>query len=368
MDPKIKPISDEDDIYRFTLSGVDVCFANSIRRTILSDIPCVVIHTETHETNKCAISVNTGRLHNEIIKHRLSCIPIHSADLIDFPNKYTLEVHGKNDTDNIMYVTTEHFRIKNKENGNYLTENEVRKIFPPNPQTNSFIDFARLRPRITDSIPGEELKLTAEFSISTAKTNSMYNMVSKCAYGNTIDSAKAAEVWEEQEQKLRSDGMSKDDIEFQKKNFYSLDAYRHFIPNSFDFSIKTVGVYENKELMKKACAILQNKFIDMIQSVDSDTIPIFNSETTMDYCFDVLIEDDDYTIGKVLEYVLYEKYYQGEKTLSFCGFKKFHPHNSDSTIRIAFEKKAEKNMAQQYIREACVISQELFKKIYLMIQ
>jgi DNA-directed RNA polymerase alpha subunit/DNA-directed RNA polymerase subunit L len=366
MNPSISQVSEDGDLLGFTLSGINLCFANALRRTILSDIPCVVIHTETYETNQCNITKNTGRLHNEILKHRLSCIPIHTSDLVDFPNKYVLELNVKNDTENIMYVTTEHFRIKNKENGNYLTKDETIKIFPPNIMTSSFIDFARLRPAISDSIPGEELSLTANFSLSTAKTNSMYNVVSKCSYGNTPDQTKIMEAWETQESKLKSEGSSQTDIEFQKKNFYLLDAQRQFIPDSFDFVLQTIGVYENKDLVKKGCAVLQNKFIDMIQAIDSDIMPIFNSETTMDYCFDVILENEDYTIGKVLEYIIYEKHYQGDKTLSFCGFKKFHPHNADSTLRIAFEKSSDKNSVKFYLREAAIDAQDLFRRIYEM--
>lgn len=366
MNPAISQVSEDGDLLGFTLSGINLCFANALRRTILSDIPCVVIHTETYETNQCTITKNTGRLHNEILKHRLSCIPIHTSDLVDFPNKYMLEVNVKNDTENIMYVTTEQFRLKNKENGNYLTKDETLKIFPPNTLTNSFIDFARLRPAISDSIPGEELVLTANFSVSTAKTNSMYNVVSKCAYGNTPDQTKIMEAWETQESKLKSEGAAQSDIEFQKRNFYLLDAQRHFVPDSFDYVLQTVGVYDNKELVKKGCAVLQNKFIDMIQAIDSDIMPIFNSETTMDYCFDVILENEDYTVGKILEYIIYEKHYQGDKTLSFCGFKKFHPHNADSTLRIAFEKNSDKNSVKLYLRDAAVEAQDVFRRIYDM--
>ena len=64
MQPALNQFSEENDILTFTLHGVNVCFANAIRRTILSDIPIVVIHTDTHETNQCSIKQNTGRLHN----------------------------------------------------------------------------------------------------------------------------------------------------------------------------------------------------------------------------------------------------------------------------------------------------------------
>ena len=368
MNPVLSQISEEDDIYRFTLSGINVSFANAIRRTILSDIPITVIETDTHETNKCTITVNTGRLHNEIIKQRLSCIPIHEKELDILPGKYVLEVNEKNETDNMMFVTTEHFRIRNKESGNYLTKEESRRIFPSNPKTNYYIDFARLRPKMGEGIPGEQLTLSAEFSLGTAKLNSMYNVVSRCSYGNTIDTARVAEIWEELEAKLRGEESTREDIEFQKRNFYLLDAQRQFVPESYDFVIQTLGIYDNKELVQKACAVLQNKLIDMITALDSDVVPIFNSETTIDHCYDVLLEGEDYTIGKVLEYILYEKYYMGDKTLSFCGFKKFHPHNTDATIRVAFTQKSDKNLVRQYVRDACVDAQDLFKRVYHLLK
>lgn len=366
MNPSISNISEEGSIYRFTLGGINVSFANAIRRTILSDIPITAIETETESVNKCTIHANTGRLHNEILKQRLSSIPIHVKDLDELPGKYVLEVDVTNDSENIMYVTTEHFRIQNKESGNYLTKEKTREIFPPCEITGSYIDFARLRPQMGGGLPGEQLKLTAEFSVSNAKVNSMYNVVSKCAYGNTPDKAKIAEVWEEQDAKLRSEGVPAEDIAFQKKNFEILDAQRHFIADSFDFVVQTIGIYDNRELVYKACAILQNKIIDMIQSLDSDTVAIIASQTTMDHCFDVFLDNEDYTIGKVLEYILYEKHYMGDNTLSFCGFKKFHPHDTDARIRIAFDKKGDKTNVKQYLRDACVDAQELFKVVYKM--
>lgn len=366
MNPTLSDISEENDLYKFTLSGTNVSLANAIRRTILSDIPTLCIYTENAATNQCKIQVNTTRLHNEILKHRLSCIPIHHKDLKDLPDNYVLELDLQNETDNMIIVTSEHFRIRNKTNGNYLTEDVVRKIFPANPKTNAYIDFARVRPKIGDSIPGEHLQLTAEFSVHTAKENSMFNVVSKCAYGNTPDVEKAKSVWGEHEDKLRSGNTTAEEIEMQKKNFYLLDAQRHFVPDSFDFVIQTVGVYDNVELVKEACKVLQNKFVELVKSIDSDTVPILNSETTIDFCFDITLEGEDYTIGKVLEYILYEKFYKTEKVFSFCGFKKFHPHNDDSTIRIAYLENSDKRMAAQHLRVAAIDAGNIFKRIYEM--
>lgn len=371
MNPVISNSIEEGDVYKFTLSNVNVSLANAIRRTILSEIQTVVIRTETYQDNQCNITINTSRMHNEIIKQRLSCIPIHITDLNTLPDKYILEVDVKNETENIIYVTTEDFKIKNKMNGNYLTKEETHKIFPPNIKTNSYIDFVRLRPRISDTIPGEQLKLTAEFSISNAKQNSMFNVVSKCAYGNTPDSEKIIEEWNDIEAKLRStgdDGAQKNkEIEFQKKNFYILDAQRRYIPDSFDFVIQTIGVFENKDILKMALTILHNKFAEFMKNLESDIVSILNSETTMDYCYDIIIEDEDYTMGKVIEFILYDHYYMGEKTIDYCGFKKFHPHDNRSTIRIAFTQPSDKSMVKQYLFVTCKKSTEIFHQIVKMV-
>jgi DNA-directed RNA polymerase subunit L len=138
------------------------------------------------------------------------------------------------------------------------------------------------------------------------------------------------------------------------------------VEDSYDFVIETIGIYENKEIIQKACKVLINKLVDITTAIDSDTIPINNSETTMDYCYDIVLENEDYTLGKVLEYILYEKYYAKEKVLSFCGFKKFHPHNQDSVIRLAYVNNSDKNAVRQHLRIAASDAAGVFSKILKM--
>lgn len=376
MEPVVKNLSDDANALYFTLQGVEVSLANALRRTILSDIPTVVIETDTYEKNQCNILTNTGRLHNEILKQRLSCIPIHSTVLRDteddkaLPGNYQLVVDVKNDTDNNIYVTTEDFKLRDKKTGTMLSKEEQEKLFPglfpKNVQTQSYIDFARLRPGIGNDIPGEQISLVSDFSVNVAKSNSMYNVVSKCAYGNTPDKEKAVTIWDKQEASLRQSGESESDIKMLKENFRILDAQRQYIPNSFDFVIESVGVYDNRDIIRKACAVLQNKFIDIVQMIDSGVLSVLTSETSMDHCYDIKLEEEDYTIGKVLEYLLYSKFYEKQETMSFCGFKKFHPHDTNSTIRVAFKEKQEKSVVGTLLREVCVDAQQVFKDIYGM--
>ena len=354
----ISEISEEHGIYRFTLKGIDVSIANSIRRTILNDIPTMVF-----EPAKTRIEINTGRLHNEILKHRLACIPIHMKDHETLLDKYQLVVDVKNETEDILFVTTENFAIQNKENNHFLTKEEQHRIFPPNRLTHYFIDFARLRPKIGD-IVGEHLKLAADFSVKTAKDDAAYNVVSKCSYANSPDHTKIGELKDALEARLKSEELSNTEIDFHLKNFLLLDAKRSFVNNSFDFVIKTIGVYDNRELVKKACVVLQNKCIQLIDAVDSDTVPIYPSEVAFENAYDVKLENEDYTLGNVLEYILYEKYFQGEKTMTFCGFKKFHPHDTHSVIRVAYADKIDKHVVKQNLRLACIEAQDVYRNIY----
>tara|TARA_B110000967_G_scaffold207954_2_gene258653 strand:- start:795 stop:1898 length:1104 start_codon:yes stop_codon:yes gene_type:complete len=364
MQPTISDISHDDDKYKFTLANINVSIINAIRRIILTDIPIVGIYTELHKDNQCNIEKNTSRLHNEIIKQRLSCIPIHMKNLEDLPGKYELVVDMKNETDTNIIVTTEDFKIRSKTSDNYLKEDVVHQIFPKNEKTGMYIDFARLRAKIDDNmIIGEELKLVADFSIQTAKQNSMYNVVSICSYGNTIDMVKVNNIWEQQEKKLVSESLSTDEIKMQKKNFYILDSQRHFKENSFDFIIQSIGIYTNQELLKKACKLLITQYTELIIMIDGEEMRINNNETTMDNSYDIIIEEGDYTIGNILDYMLYENLYK-TGILTFSGFKKFHPHDEFATLRLSFKNVVTKREIGDYLKKSCLEIIQTFDKIY----
>lgn len=362
---KTKPYLDDDDVYHFTLAGINVSFANALRRVILSNIPTIVFHTETYQDNQCTIMKNTGRLHNEIIKQRLSCIPIHSEDN-ELIEKYIMELHVKNDKDEVILVTTKDFKIKNKETGNYLKEEAVHKIFPPHPITNMWIDVARLNPKICDSIDGEELHLTCEFSRKTANDNSMYNVVSKCAYGYTVDENKAKDALEILEKQWASEGLGTEELQFNVKNFNLLDKQRYYVEDSFDFVIQTVGVYTNEQICKKGAMLLYNMCVDFIKTIESNELSIHMSETTMENAYDIILDDEFYTLGKVLEFIMYEKHYMNDRLLNYCGFKKLHPHNTSSIIRLGFVEKTEKSLIQQHLISAAMDASDVFKKIMNM--
>jgi len=366
MNPKIENIREEKNTLLFTLSGVNVSLANAIRRTILSDIPQVVFRTTPYEKNQCTIISNTTRFNNEIIKQRLACIPVYIKDFDQLPLKnYLLEVNVENDSDSIMYVTTENFKIKNVATDTYLSEKDTRAIFPPNDYTGFYIDFLRLRPKISEEISGEKIHLTCKFDIGTAKEEGMYNVVSTCSYAFTQDQDKVEQTLAKKIQEWRDEEKSKDDIEFESKNWRLLEAMRIVKPDSFDFIIETIGVFTNEELLVKSCEVLIQglKGLDTAFQTDDDSlVKIVKSENTLANSYDVLLEKEDYTLGKILEYVLYTKFYEGIKSMTYCGFKKMHPHDDGSVIRVAYKEPIDKSGIKQNVVEALKEAIHLYEK------
>ena len=67
------------------------------------------------------------------------------------------------------------FTIIDLVSGKMLPKDKVREIFPADDHTGYYIDFVRLRPRISDEIPGERIHLRCEFDIGSAKEDGMFN-------------------------------------------------------------------------------------------------------------------------------------------------------------------------------------------------
>ena len=363
MNPTIFDVVEQNNILTFTLSNVNVSIANAIRRIILSEIPTICFETIPESKNKSIFYENTGRLNNEILKQRLSCIPIHITDL-DFPlDEYILEVNINNNTDQKYIVTTADFKIKNKKIDKYLNDEQVIKIFPPDPITNNFIDFCRLRPKISDTLPGDKLHFTCEFSISNAKNNGTFNVVSTCCYKNTQDIEEIDKQKSIKQKEFEETTEDTEEIKYMIQDWLSLDAKRIFIPDSFDFTIETIGVFSNIDILKKSLIILIEKLKKIIEIYSSSNNLIKPSNNTINNSFDIFLENEDYTIGKILEYVLYNKYFVEDKILEYCTFHKPHPHINISKLILGFKDEKTIQEIAEFLIESTNIAIQIFSKI-----
>ena len=353
-------IENKQGVLEFTIKNANVSIVNGLRRTLLTNIPSSVIDSKQSD-----FYTNTGRLHNEILKQRLDCIPVHIKDT-SVLSDLLLEVDMTNDTDMLMYITSRDFKIKNISTDTYLTDEAVEKIFPPSKLTKSFVLFSRLRPKISNDIPGEKLHFTARFKEGTAKENGAYNVVSIAAYANTPDKSQQADAWDLIEESLIKKGMNQKDIDYERKNWYTLGAKRIYLKDSFDFKCQSVGVYTNLELIHLACDKIKEQLKDVHDKCSSQIYEINMRSTAMKNSADFVLQGYDYTIGKIIEYVLHEEYYKkNDNLLSYIVFIKNHPHDDYSIIRFAFKEEDDFNKENIYnlVMYSCSKADDIYNAI-----
>ena len=358
--PEVEHGGENKGVLTFTIKNVNVSIINAIRRVILSDLPITVFDTDNKTIE---ILANTSRFHNEILKQRLGCIPIHikEKDIID---NLLIELDVDNDTDKLAYVTTSDFKIKDITSDKYLTKEQTKQIFPPNHITKEFILFTRLRPKISNDIPGEQIHLSAKLKIGTAKEDGMYNIASTCAYKNTEDKVEQHNQWQSIAEELEENGVSANKIEYQRKNWYTLQAKRYFIKDSFDFRLQSIGVYKNIEILHMACDNIIQRLDQISQKCDSQSLQLNKDSSAMNDSVDIVLKGEDYTIGKVIEYILHEQYYKKDNELSYIGFIKKHPHDDYSIIRMAFSGNSETGLSDSNVHTMIKFACDIGKNIY----
>ena len=322
--PKISEKNTKHNVFSARFDNTDVSIINGIRRTIIKDIPVWVF-----DTDNCKISKNTSRFNNEIIKHRLGMIPIHISDL-SFPgDQYKLIVNFKNTSKSVIFVTTEDFELYNESQEAVMDKDTLGKIFPKNDITSMYIDFIRLLPGTQDeTLEGQEINLSCKLKISSAKENYSFNVTSTCCFFNRRNPKTSEQAWAEKEKEMTLSKETKAAIAFEKKNWDVHGSYKYYMPGVYIFRVETIGVYNNNTIIKMACDILKENLELSKQN------QIIQSETnSIEKCYDIILNNiDGNTIGKIMEYCLYSLYMDNK--LLFCGFKKKHPHDNHSYIRI----------------------------------
>jgi len=96
MEPKFQLLEKREDSVRFLVEGIDVPFANALRRTILADVPTFAI-------DEVEFFENDSALFDEIVAHRLAMVPLttpherfslDALELDDHVVTLSLEVEG----------------------------------------------------------------------------------------------------------------------------------------------------------------------------------------------------------------------------------------------------------------------------------
>jgi len=303
----------------FDILNTDLAIVNSIRRTILSDIPTIGFIGEGETT--IDIIKNTGPLHNEIMAHRVGMIPLHMTEeeIDGFQEglyEFTLSVENKKDV--TIDVTTHDF--KGTRDDKMLTEKELRTIFPANKISNSPVLITRLR-------SSELLNLIARPVKSTAKNHASFSSVSMCSFLFIQDPVEAE----------KADGI------LNKERAYIKNEYNEPIAIEFSFEIENGGAMKEIEAARyifvKALDSIIGKLDKAIQH-EEDYVVCKEIENGFEFTF----ENEDDTLGNLLQSLMFNRHvregqmFQDTK-ISYVGYICPHPLDPTMLLRVMFEDK-----------------------------
>lgn len=313
-------INNSDNNFKISLS-------NALRRTIINDINLYAI-----DSNKVEIIENNGTIDNELLKSRLSLIPINN-ELIDINyDNIIISCSIKNSEDSIINIYPKDFNIVERDEATDIEKKiEILDIFK-NGYDN--ILFAKLK-------PNQSINFLAKLSSNNAHHGgAVYIPTSVCIYTFKVDENKCNEL-------------TKDMNEIEKKSFSTLERKRHYEltnklePNTFEFKIESVGQYSNMNILKRGIDRLSDRLIrfnNNIISDNSDVIEFKNYEGNIN-AIDLILKNENDTLGNLISQ------YLSEENIFFCGYYVQHPLIEELIIRISISNKNISNNNEKNVKQ-----------------
>lgn len=331
--------------------GFNKSIINGIRRTLLSEIPCVAFRTEEGKPKDIIIETNNTSLHNEFLLHRIAYIPIY-LDPNSFEKQYIFYINVKHDTNEpFKFVTTDDIQIFPLKSGidvnevelsleNYdmnkpLSKKEKHEIFRPYEFRGKQYPILILELKSTDS-PDifQELIAYGSPSVSDSREDSRWSAISNATY--TFSTNK------ELFKKIANDKTNikkiLDDDERQKfvdqlfisegERYYFRDNHQE--PNQYDFTLESVHYKTPKELFILANEIIISKLDNfknrMIASVsEKDTNISIDEKPDKENIYQINIYGENDTLGNILQSHIVNHHLDSSSVLSTCGYRKAHP-------------------------------------------
>lgn len=326
--PENKTWNKKHNFMNLTMQNVHYSLANSVRRAIIANIKTVGFRALPYNHSSITIETNTTYLNNEIIKHRISMIPVFLSDDEDYED-YEFLLDEENNTNITKTITTEHFKIRKISTDTILSKKETDIILPPNILSGGYIPIVKLKPKYYTNvgikklnhisqeinIPNAEpikIKLSARLVKSDGTENSHFSPVSTCSYGYTVDesiiSIKEDEYIKEINEENQKLGLSSIDEDVLRRRFRINELEKYPIadiygdPTSFDFTIDSIGQYSPLELIHKALIYLSTEvsnFINTLRVKDESLLHVSISDT-YENGFDIIANNMDDTLGNLI--------------------------------------------------------------------
>ena len=358
----------EDNTLGFTLRGsdeygLDKSIVNSLRRTLMSEIPAVAFRVSEDSPKDIIMSVNNTSLHNEFILHRMSMIPLF-LDPESYENQYLFYLNVKHDSNEpFKFVTTDDIQIFPLKEGLIDGPSDTIQLsdYDMDHPVSKEVHESILRPfefrgkkhpiLITElkstHVEGkyQELVCYGVPSVSDAREHACWKAVSEATYTFLKDDnlfmktalAKAGEKNiiddEKRDEFIESLRLS------ESERYFYRDIYNE--PNQYEMTVTAIHAKSSKELFLTAIEVMIHK----LETIQSHFINLTKQETTSilvsphkdhpnTYLVQLCGQND--TIGNVLQSHIVNKHIQPDSLLSVCGYKKSHPLEEHVTLYMSF--------------------------------
>ncbi len=366
--PTITDVHYENKELKFIISGsetygFDKSIINSIRRTLLTDIPTVAFRTDDNSSKDITITTNTGSLHNEMLLQRIGLIPIYlKAD--NYKKNYLFELKvTHDDTKPFKFITAEDFTIypllpeirkkmddeqniselneilnsNNYENydfKNSLSSKEKEKIFRPfefkRDNSKNYCLITELKNTNASDLK-QEINLYGVPSVSTAKENAKFQAVSCATYSFVKNEELIDSICQE---RMKIEKISKESEEDFITKFILAESERYYFrdnenePYKYNFSLKSCHYNKESDLFLKAIMILIAKldhlklsFLHLLEEKET----CISVKKKNDILYHLMVHDETHTMGNLIQSHISRRCIDEKSLLLLIGYKKTHP-------------------------------------------
>jgi len=386
-----KPIISEDErTYQFTLSPIQVSYANTLRRLILTGVETIAFRsdmTSTGSTTDVEVKQNDTPMTNEMLADRIGLLPLCIPDPLQWKeDRYLFVLNATGNKDNMTHVTASDFVVKefiSTEDSKEEYEKQEKKevivqsapFFPPNPRTGQTCLIATL-PRVVGSAP-QGIHIVAKATKGTGREHARFSPVSQCSYEYTLDTNPVRQEtmftqWLASAKKIGALEEDSERYKELKREFNTMQIKRCFQinekgePYSFDFTIETVGCLTVPYIVKRACEVGENmcsRYVNLQQGDVPPEITISSSDSRI-IGYDFLVRGHDHTLGNLLQTWLVEHHIEGtaEPKITYAGYCVPHPLRDEMVLRIGVED-GEITTARKAFAEAAKGCVQLFQNL-----
>ena len=374
--PKYSDIRVENGELRFILSGdeeygFDKSLVNAIRRILLTDIPTVGFKlTQTGENNDLIMVTNNSSLHNEMLLHRISFMPLYlnpvnymkhhlfeckiihdGKDPFKFITMNDINVYPLNSglTDRVDKLLDDSYDLTPEDEklirdtlsktdlDNYdltkpLSQKEKDKIFRPFEfRGNShYCLITELKKTHTED-SHQEIHFYGSPSIGYGYEDAKFQGVSQATYSFKIDEGLVDSTLKD---KIKIDEVDKEDIETYSRKFKLRESERYFFRDSndeaniYNFSIKSNHYYDSSMILKVSLRILiqtcENFKLQIIEYLKENNSRV-SVEEYKENIYHIEVEKESHTLGNLYQSHMMRRIIDDKTLINLIGYKKPHP-------------------------------------------